>query len=218
MKIFLFAVVAASLISGCASINKQPLPNKTKTELQGQSVGQTKRPIPDFAALTPAKAATLLIGAALSISEGNSIIASNKVADPADAIGLGLAKEIELAFGAKSTAQQFEITENDVASIAIATGDKARFVMDVQTLVWRIGYFPTDWTHYRLTYTAKARLIDVATKTIVAEGFCIHNPDSNVGAPTYDELTGNGAVGLKKLLSVAVDACIKSFKVEMLTL
>lgn len=77
----------------------------------------------------------------------------------------------------------------DSAQITSSANDAVRYVIDAKTINWSIGYFPTDWTHYRTIYTAKARLINVQTKDVVAEGFCKHIPESNVNAPTYDDRT-----------------------------
>lgn len=218
MKKVLLAVVAAGTISGCASINKQPIAPTTTTELRGQTVVQTKRPLPDFAAVTAGKAAFALVGAALMISEGNSLIANNKVADPADAIASSLVTALEIAHGAKSTEQRIATSATDVTEVSSAAGSAARFVVDVQTINWSFAYFPSDWTHYRVIYSAKARLINTSTKTTVAEGFCKRVPESNTNAPTYDELTTNKAALLKKELSLAAEECVKTLKAEMLTL
>lgn len=218
MKKVLLVVAAAGMFSGCASINKQPIAPTATTELKGQTIAQTKRPLPDFAAMTAGKAAFALIGAALMISEGNSLIANNKVADPADAIASSLVTALESAHGAKSTEQRIAVNASDVTEISAAAGGAARFVVDVQTVNWSFGYFPSDWTHYRVIYSAKARLINTSTKATVAEGFCKRVPESNVSAPTYDELTANEAALLKKELSLAVEECVKTLKTEMLTL
>lgn len=91
-------------------------------------------------------------------------------------------------------------------------------MVDVQTINWSLGYFPTDWNHYRVIYTAKARLIDSGSKAVLAEGSCVRIPQDNTGAPTYDELLANEASLLKKELSAAADECVKSLRKEMLAL
>jgi hypothetical protein len=95
----------------------------------------------------------------------------------------------------------------------------AKFVVDVQTTKWYIGATGNSLTssRYGVNYSAKARLIDAETKTVVAKGFCERFPD-NANAPTYDELLANEASLLKKQLASAADECVKSIKVEMLSL
>lgn len=216
MKKVLLVVVAAGAISGCASINKLPIAPTTTAEIKGQAIAQTKRPLPDFSAMTAGKAAFALIGAALMISEGNSIIANNKISDPADAIASSLVTVLEDAHGAKSTEQRVMVDSDDVIQITTAANGAAPFVVDVQTINWSLAYFPTDWTHYRVIYSAKARLINTSTRATVAEGFCQRVPESNIGAPTYDELTANEAALLKQELSQAATECLRTLKAEML--
>ena len=72
-KTALIITLIASL-SGCVSINKQPLDAKNATSLKNQAVAQTARKKPDFAAMTAGKAAFAMLGAFAMISEGNSII------------------------------------------------------------------------------------------------------------------------------------------------
>jgi hypothetical protein len=110
-----------------------------------------------------------------------------------------------------------KVGADDSAQITSGVNDAVRYVLDAKTINWSIGYFPTDWTHYRTIYTAKARLINVQTKDVVAEGFCKHIPESNVNAPTYDELIGNQAAGLKSQLKTIARDCINSMKTQMLT-
>lgn len=218
MKKVLLVIVATGLISGCASVNRVPIPVATSAELKGQTVALTQRPLPDFAATTPGRAVFGLVGAALMVSDGNSIIAKNKVADPADAIASSLVMALEETRGAKSIVQRVAVKGSGASDISAAANGAARFVIDVQTINWSFIYFPTDWTHYKVMYLAKARLIDTSTSTAVAEGVCGRSPQASAGAPTYDELLANEASFLKKELALAVEECAKALKADMLKL
>lgn len=209
---------AAVVLAGCASVNKQPVSAGAKSELRDQRVATTKRAVPDFAAMTAGKAAFAVLGALAMISEGNGIIARNKVADPADAIAAGLVASLAGGYSARAADQPVSVAVDDVAGVATAANGAARFIVDVQTLNWSFGYFPSDWTHYRVIYTAKARLIDAQSKSVVAEGFCKQIPETNEGAPTYDELLAGQAALLKARLAAAGEACLQTLKAEMLSL
>lgn len=213
-----FVSVVAIAISGCASFNKQAIDAKTVANIKGQTVTYTNRDKPDFAAMTAGKAAFALIGAVAMISEGNNIISTNNISDPANIIAMGLAKELEVAHNVRLVAPPTKVDATDVAQIVSRVNGAARFVIDAQTINWSFAYFPTDWTHYRVIYTAKARLIDAQTKAVVAESFCKHIPESNANAPTYDELVGNQAAGLKAQLKMIANECINSMKTQMLSL
>ncbi len=205
-------------LSGCASLNEKSIDKQTAVEIQGQTVTYTVRKKPNFSAITAGKATFALLGAVAMISTGNSIITTNNVADPADIIAAGLAKELENAYAVRLVTPPTSVSENDADHVTESVNGAARFVIDAQTIDWSFTYFPTDWTHYRVMYMAKSRLIDVRTKVVVAEGFCKHIPDGNSNAPTYDELLANDAARLKSELNSAASECIKSMKAQMLPL
>lgn len=215
--LIVLGTMIATAISGCASFNQQGMNAKAAPEIKGQTVTSTTREKPDFAAMTPGKATFAVIGAVAMISEGNSIISTHNVADPADEIAIGLATELKKAYGMRLVTPPIKVGADDPAQIASSSKDAVRYVIDAKTINWSIGYFPTDWTHYRTIYTAKARLINLQTKDVVAEGFCKHIPESNVNAPTYDELIGNQASRLKSHLNTIAQECINSMKTQMLT-
>jgi hypothetical protein len=174
--------------------------------------------MPDFGEMTPAKATFGLIGAALMISEGNKTVANNHIADPADAIAEALLSAMQSAQGMQIAASPVRIDNEDPARIAALAKGKARYVLDVRTLMWQMGYFPTDWTHYRVIYTAKARLIDVDAGSVVAEAFCKQIPESNTGAPTFDDLLALNAARLKAANAAYAQACATSLGRDMLAL
>lgn len=218
MKKIVLLTILIAVISGCASLNKQAIDSKTMMELKTQTIALTVRKKPDFSAMTAGKAMFAVLGAVAMISAGNDIVQKNNVSDPANTIAMELAKALEETQGSQLVLPPVMVRKDDIDHVASAIQDAARYVLDVQTTGWGFGYFPTDWNHYRVIYTAKARLIDSETKKVVAEGFCKRIPDTNTNAPTYDELLANDALLLKKELSIAADECVKSLKREMLSL
>lgn len=217
MQKSVFATFLVLAVSGCANFNMQPVDSKSVASLKNQSITHTTREKPDFAAMTPGKAAFGLFGAAAMISEGNKIIKDNDVSDPANTIALGLAKALEEKYGAKFVGTSVPVSTDELIQIAGAANGKAKLVLDVQTFNWSFAYFPTNWGRYRVIYTAKVRLIDAETKTLVAEGFCKRIPETDANAPSYDELLANAAARLKTELSSAAEECISNLKKDMLS-
>jgi hypothetical protein len=211
-------IATAVLLTGCVSTTTKTIDAQALSAVRKQSVVHTARDMPDFSEMTPAKVPFGVIGAALMISEGNKTVASNKVADPANAIAGALLNAMQSAQGMQVVASPVRIDSEDPARIAELAKGKARFVLDVRTLVWQMLYFPTDWTHYRVFYTAKARLIDVETRAVVAEAFCKQLPDSNVNAPTFDEMLALNAARLKAINAAHAQACAESLGRDMLAL
>lgn len=210
-------LASVAILTGCATANKQPIDSKALATLKNETVTYTVRKKPDFAAMTPGKAAFALIGAFAMISEGNKLVSDNNVPDPADAISVGLAQALEANQGARLAMPPVSVTADDADQLAGSAKGKARFVIDAKTINWSFVYFPTDWTHYRVIYSAKARLIDADRKVVVAEGFCSRVPKTNENAPTYDELLANDASVLKNELALAAQECVKTLKAEMLS-
>ncbi len=172
--------------------------------------------MPNFVAVTPAKGAFALLGVPAMIAEGNRIIAENSIKDPAEQIAAGLIKTVESAYGSRPSANPVKVTADDLSHITAAANGATRFLFDVETTAFTLGYFPTDWSHYRVMYGAKARLIDLKSKQVVADGLCKRIPETNANAPTYDELLQNGAKRLKEELNAAAEECIRTLKAEML--
>jgi hypothetical protein len=218
MKKVILAAVCVAAATGCTTVRKQPMDAKAATSLKAQTVAYTVRKKPDFAAMTAGKAAFAMIGALAMISEGNGIVATHNIDDPAASISTGLAKALEERHASRLVTPPISVSADDAEQVAASAKGGAKFVLDVQTINWSFGYFPTDWTHYRVLYVAKARLIDADTRNVVAEGACRRIPETNAGAPTYDELLADGAARLKKELAISAASCVQTLKTEMLSL
>jgi hypothetical protein len=64
-------------------------------------------------------------------------------------------------------------------------------------------------------YIAVARVIDADTANVIAESTCNLAPETNAGAPTYDDLMTNGAAGLKASLAASAATCAARFRRDM---
>ena len=93
----------------------------------------------------------------------------------------------------------------------------AKFIIDVKTVVWGVGFIKDNKRRYGTVYLANARLIDIQTKAVIAEERCGAG-SGNSKPPTYDEMLANEALFIKKELAAATDACVKTLKAEMLAL
>jgi hypothetical protein len=218
MKTWIVPIAAATLLSGCVSTATKTIDAQAMSAVRNQSVVRTARDMPDFAEMTAGKAVFGVLGAAAMISEGNKTVANNGIADPAVAIADALLGAMRTSHGAQLVASPVRIDNEDPARIAEQAKGKARYVLDVRTLMWQMSYFPTDWAHYRVIYTAKARLIDVEAKNVVAEAFCKQVPDSNTNAPTFDDMLALNAARLKAINAANAQACAESLGREMLAL
>jgi hypothetical protein len=81
-------------------------------------------------------------------------------------------------------------------------------VVVVKTTGWGYMQKPLTWSGYNVGYDARFRLIDTATKTVVAEDKCRWESDDS---PSGSELVDNRAEGLKTRLEAATAACTEQF-------
>jgi hypothetical protein len=221
MRTSLLCALSFALLSGCAAPKTRAIDPAALGSLKDQMVARTARATPTFGILSIGDAPfgwLGWLGGHAGMAEGNKVIAENHVADPSQAIAAALSKALEVGRGAHALAEPVFVDTGDAAQIAAIASAKARFVVDVETVNWGFLYFPTNWTHYRVLYKAKARLIDAETKAVVAEGFCRLLPEDSGNAPTYDELLAKDATMLKATLARYAVECARSLKREMLAL
>jgi hypothetical protein len=152
------------------------------------------------------------------ISAGNQIVAENDIQDPAPEIAAKLLKNMEQVHNMVPGKSPIQLSDNSIEKIA-ASSNGVPFILDVQTINWSFVYQPTDWTHYRVIYTAKARILDAKTKAVLAENICSNaNTPVPDPLPTHDELLANKAALIKEKLALASKECAEQFKSTLLSL
>jgi hypothetical protein len=111
-----------------------------------------------------------------------------------------------------------KVIDKDEVAEVVANNPGGDFVLDVKTLNWMFGYYPADWSHYRVIYGARLRLIDVATKSVVAESSCNSVQGDDEHPPSKDQLLENKAALLKDYLSKAALKCADVLARDVLSL
>lgn len=201
-------LVSAFVLGGCMSVKPVQAPADAVDALKGQPLTSVTYVKPDFAAMTYGKAAIGgLIGGAVMVSDGNTIVKENDIPDPALQIEpklTALVTERLKASGATKVAGRAAKLD-DEQSLSKDAGHKG-VVLDVESINWMFVYFPFDWTHYRVVYTARARLIDANTGKRIAQAPCEYKSEDKE-PPTYDQLLDNKAALLKTMLVTAADTC-----------
>ena len=210
-----FALFAACILCGCVSTKIVPVDRTVLSGFHGGSVTLSHREKPSFSAGTAGKATFALIGAAAMISAGNAIVRDNDIADPAVYIGQTLAADLATDNALTPVDSTYATDTRDVSQLAKQYAS-ANLLLDVETINWSFIYFPTNWTHYRVIYSAKLRLIDTRQAKLIADGFCSRVPEEMPDAPTHDELLRNNAARLKQELKIAADRCVSEFRSKVL--
>lgn len=80
-------------------------------------------------------------------------------------------------------------------------------VLDFKTTQWLLFYYPTDWSHYRIAYSARGRLVRLEEPKIIWQGTCEVIGQDPKTSPTMDELVANNGALLKQKINEAADAC-----------
>jgi hypothetical protein len=204
-------LASALALGGCMSVKPVQAPAEAVDALKGQPLTAVTYVRPDFAAMTYGKAAIGgLIGGAVMVSDGNAIVKENEIPDPVLRIEpklTALVAERLKATGTTKIANRAAKLD-DEASLSKDTGNKG-VVLDIESINWMFVYFPFDWTHYRVVYTARARLIDAGSGKRIAQAPCEYKSEDKV-PPTYDQMLENKAELLKTMLVTAADTCAET--------
>jgi hypothetical protein len=208
-------VAAALILPGCASVQQIPMNPSSAETLKHKEIALSERAKPDFAATTPSRGAFGMIGAGVTISEGNKLIREHGIEDPALYIGKALAWDLQDRYHTRLSPKGAPTASDEVDEV-VKNANGADLVLDVRTLNWSFVYYPTSWGKYRVIYSARLRLVDVKNGTVLAEGGCARVPAQSDGAPSYGELIANSAARLKQELRIAAEHCISEFKSKTL--
>lgn len=212
-------LIAMGILSGCTSVQHMPLSAEHSANIKGKSLVASNYEKPDFAAMTAGKAMFAMIGAAAMISAGNTVVNENNIPDPAVKITELLTQNLQKAKGMKIqkiTNASTAPAKEDGIEYLINHYNGTDYILDVKTFNWNYAYYPTDWTHYRVNYSARLRLIDTGSKQVVAETLCQGSQGDDNNPPTEAALLNNNAELLKKYLDKAAVACADILSKEIL--
>lgn len=204
-------ILLSSALVGCVSTKTVGVAPNVLDGYHGDSLTVSHRGEGGFLAQTSGKAMFGAIGAVAMIHAGNELIHEDQVPDPAGSIARTLQGDLVRRNGMKSVDTTVSTDTTDVAKLA-SQYQSADLLLDVYTTYWGFVYFPTNWAHYKVLYTARMRLIDTKSAKVLATGFCSRKQETSpTAAPTYSELLGDHGALLKKELAQAADTCAEEF-------
>jgi len=208
-------IFSISILTGCTSTATVKLNQSSFKKVEGKSLTLTTSDKPDFSAMTAGKASFGLLGAMAMISKGNDIVQRNNIPDPAVIISKNIANKLIKKYSMKPRFNIIAEPNDSVKKLVLKYG-QYDFIVDVRTINWGFGYFPTNWNNYRVLYSSKLRLIDTNTRSVIAESFCSSISSKNPQPPSYNQLLSNGATRLKSELITAANHCTKKLLNEIL--
>lgn len=207
-----FCVFAGLFLSACGGV---PVIKADETAVKGLSSSPLTPAYfekTDFATMKAGNAMFGAVGAIVAVSQGNALLSENGIDDPAAVLANKLSIAIAQKYGAvpvEPITTAISRGSDDIAQVIAATGVTRGHIVDVQSLNWMTIYFPTNWTHYKMIYSARARIINAQTGSLVAQVPCTYNSDTEETAADWDQLTANQAALLKQKIAVGIDECVK---------
>jgi hypothetical protein len=209
-------VLLSSALAGCVSTKTIGVAPNVLDKYRGDTVAVTHRSEGGFLAQTSGKAMFGAIGAIAMIHAGTEILHNDQVRDPVTSIEQDLQADLVRDNGMTAVDTTVSTSTTDISKL-VSQYQNADLLLDVYTTYWGFLYFPTNWTHYKVLYTARMRLIDTKTAKVLATGFCSRKPESSASeAPTYAELLGEHGALLKKKLAQAAQTCAEQFGQKVL--
>ena len=199
--LFLFALVAAEPTLARPKVNA--LTETVASTLAGKSLAVTRRGVlPSFMAMTAGKASFALLGTAAMASDGNRLVKDNNIPDPADTVEAILIPAFIKQYSITPASQSGHLITpgNDLKQI-IGAAPGADLVLDIRSIGWNFGYYPTHWATYWVGYGVEVQLIDTKSATVLADAKCASNTLKNAAPPSRESLTTNEARLLKDVLS-----------------
>jgi len=215
------AALAFSVLASCSTQSARPIANPSV--LQNKKIATTTAYDAPFQAVTPGGASLTALGpvgavagASVMTSKGKEIISSNKVQNPSIHVTKDLANILQEKCAMKpvGTINASTTKPADFGKLA----PQADYVLDVQTVMWSVVYYPANWGTYRAVTVSSCRLVDCKTGKIVASGVYTHDPKKNEQSSTYDGLLGNQAAALKRELKHSESESVQYFRSNVLKL
>ncbi|NHQ84672.1 hypothetical protein HA050_00890 [Iodobacter sp. HSC-16F04] len=207
----LASLISLLMMTGCASVEMIKASPEKINAINGKTLTTVNYEKPDFVAFTADKAIFGALGAIAMISAGNDLVKTNNIDDPATMLTKELKNKLADRLKSKEIKEVINVSDDSTNEIKKKV-DAGSLVFDVKTLGWMFNYFPADWTHYRVTYSARARLLDPSDGKVIAQVPCTYVSDDEKTAANYDQLTANNASLLKEKLNAAAKACSVIFE------
>lgn len=198
-KIALLAI--AAMISGCAAVGTTVAEKGSLTRLKGQTVTLKVDEPSGFILSTPETNRTYL-RAVVMVREGNALVRTNNVGDPANGIATGVAQKLRDAYG-----------------VTLAPATTAAYSINVQTTNWGLFLTGSDKNKFGVLYMATFQLVDLKKGSVVASGNC--KPDEGAGpriVADKEQLLSLSAQGLKNALGQSVNACVQHISNQILAM
>lgn len=169
-------------------------------KIRNRSLGVMTGAAPSFYADTPGRRTFGIVGVIAMMREGNRLVESYGLEDPAG-----------------------QLSEDLVASLALHNGmqtstrDTADVLLQVSTINWDFRPYRNDPDNLYIVYSARISLVDRHNGAVLAQGKCRSRRDHQGDSATLDDLLADGAKRLQKELREAAQECAQAVKSSTLS-
>lgn len=212
MRIAFVILTAAFTLGGCAS--HQVISAQDKQAMRGKLVIRSTPDREHFMAMTAANSMpgasdnAKMLGEIIAARQGNSLVITNQVPDPALQISVSLADSLRTLYGTRTVPEPITISSKESYAKAQAA---ATYMLSVRTYEWG-----TQWGLYDyVVYQAHASITNIHTKDLVAKAFCRTNTARRPEHLTYNALAANQAALLKRELEWLTQECLTQLRKQM---
>jgi hypothetical protein len=151
------------------------------------------------------------------VKAGNDFVKENEISDPTLLLRDRLGAMLQDAYGLQVKPVDATVTEEKKpAKIAALHAEDADVVLSVRSLGWNYAYYPTDWNHYWVGYSAEVQLIDAKTGKSLSQANCGANTQANPIKPSLDNLRADRAQLTKDILNGLGWLCVQLLAKEQL--
>jgi hypothetical protein len=195
----------AALLMAAQALAEEPAASR----FQGATLTSVTYARADMLAMSASRVVQGSFAELMTAGDGDTIVKTFNIADPALAISARLTPLVAAHYQTSNTAYLADRdSEDDSVSDLTRAAAGRGIVIDVETRSWELRYFPFDWRHYQVNYSARARLIDATTGRQIARETCDYSSGDDEPSPTYDELVRDNAMLLKAKLDAAAASCV----------
>ena len=206
--------LAVLSLSACATKLKTiPMENVSAFKSASGNLKSVSAPAPALLHTQSSKAAFGLLGAAANISAGNKLVDQGVLQDPSLTVEAKLSEYLTSKSGLTASSPLTFEKQKEVPKVPTNDGG---YVIDAQTVIWGLSYFPLNWTSYQTYYTGNVRLIDPEGEVVAATNCEFKHPETAAESPEYDVLVSGGGVVMQENLQIMANKCVDKFKSETL--
>lgn len=206
--------MAVLSLSACVTkLETIPMEDVSAFKSASGNLKSVSAPAPDLLHTQSSKAIFGMLGAAASIHAGKKLVNKGVLQDPSLTVEAELSEYLASKSGLTTSSP---LTFEERKAVPKVPTNEGGYVIDAETVVWGLSYFPLNWNSYQTYYTGNVRLIDPEGDIVAATNCEFKHPETPEESPEYDVLVSGGGVVMQENLQIMANKCVEKFKSDSL--